>query len=97
MADLVKYPAEVLQAVYKTNLANISFTPVRNAADCIRWAPSHRSVGTRRKLGGGDRLEDWRQGLVSMGVYVLITTSWPLCDSLVTRRCEVEGFRVSPG
>ena len=31
------------------NLANISFTPVRNAADCIRWSPSCRPVGARRK------------------------------------------------
>jgi hypothetical protein len=32
------------------NLANISFTPVRNEADCIRWVPSCRPVGSSRKL-----------------------------------------------
>jgi transposase-like protein len=40
----LQYPTDI------ANLANISFTPVRNEADCIRWAPSRCSVGTRRKL-----------------------------------------------
>jgi hypothetical protein len=31
------------------------------------------------------------------GAYLLITTSCQLCGSLVTRRCEEEGFGVPPG
>jgi hypothetical protein len=31
------------------------------------------------------------------GAYRLITTSWQLCGSLVTRRCEEEGFCVPLG
>jgi predicted nucleic acid-binding protein len=36
--------------VQGANLANISCTPVRNEADCIRWFPSCRPVRARRKL-----------------------------------------------
>jgi hypothetical protein len=32
----------------------ISFTLVRNEADCIRWSPSCRPVGSSRELLGGE-------------------------------------------
>jgi hypothetical protein len=37
-----------------TNLANISFTLVRNEADCIRWSPSCCPVGSSRELLRGE-------------------------------------------